>query len=405
MSRQRTAATGRAALLPGFVVVTIGSAACATLLGIGDRTLDPELGDGEVVPIDAASEAQLDGGVDAVVDAQVDTAVDTGTAIDAGTEAGFCTASSMGPCLMASGLNVPYSVVSDSSRVYWTESGYDMDPNGAVKSCPVSGCGAGPLVYASGVGPTRGVAIDAQNVYWGNPSEAGIFSCPLAGCVGLPTQLAPASDPGCVAVGATEVYWTDMTDGTVYHVPKSSGAATAMQLFDAGMGLNSPYRCAVDGSSLYVMDSLAGVYRVPLSGGDPIVVVQPSASLAGAWPIALDPSTIYFSTGAGIARIPKTVVDASAGIPIVSNLTSPFGVLFDPPTSDVYWTDRGFAEGSSGLLGKVSADGSIAVLSGGLPRPTELTVTGGTVFWLSETAFDSQGNFVSNTGALWRQAK
>src|SRR5271165_5603305 len=102
MSSQRRAAPSPFALLLGLTVVTLGSAACATLLGIDDRTLDPALGDGGFVPKDATNQAQLDGGLDAQ-DAQVDTAIDVWTAIEAGGEGGVCTASYLGPCLMASG--------------------------------------------------------------------------------------------------------------------------------------------------------------------------------------------------------------------------------------------------------------------------------------------------------------
>jgi hypothetical protein len=416
MSRPRRAAPARSALLLGFAAVLLGLAACASVLGIGDRTLDPELGDGAVGPSDAtssdaASEAPLDGGIDGAVDAHPDTAVvDSGAASEAGGDASLCTASDPGPCVMASGLYVAYAVVSDSNRVYWTEWGDSSHATGAVKSCPLTGCGAGPTVYASAIAGPRGIAIDGQNVYWGatyviSQTEAGIFSCPLAGCTSAgPTMLAPATEPGCLAVGPTDVYWSEDIEGTVYHVPKSTGSQTPMSLYGAGSGLTFPFRCAIDSSSFYVMDEYAGVYRVPLSGGAPILMVPQSAT-NGVWPLTIDPDTVYFSTGTSIARVPNTTVDASAGIPIVPGLVDPKGVFFDPATSYVYWSDFGTEQGSDGQLGKVGADGGITVLSGGLPRPFALTVSGNDVYWLSESAFDSAGNSVPNTGAIWRQAK
>jgi hypothetical protein len=215
-------------------------------------------------------------------------------------------------------------------------------------------------------------------------------------------MLAPATEPGCLAVGPTDVYWTEDIEGTVYHVTKSGGSSTA--LYAASSGLNFPFRCAIDSSSFYVMDEYAGVYRVPLSGGDPILMVPQSAT-NGVWPLTIDPGTVYFSTGSAIARIAKTAVDASAGIPIVRPLVAPKGVFFDPATSYVYWSDFGTDQGSDGQLGKVDVDGGITVLSSGLPRPFALTVSGNDVFWLSESAFDGAGNSLPNTGAVWRQAK
>jgi hypothetical protein len=235
-------------------------------------------------------------------------------------------------------------------------------------------------------------------------TEAGIFSCPVTGCVTAPTMLAPATEPGGMAVGATDVYWTEDIEGTVYHVPKTGGTPAPMQLYEAGSGLSFPFRCAVDASSLYVMDEYAGVYRVPLSGGDPVLMVQQSAT-SGFWPIALDVNSVYFSTGTEIASAPKTAVDASAGIPVVPGLVAPKGVFFDPSISSVYWTDFGTYQSSDGTLGKVGADGGITLLSSNLPRPLTLTVSGNVLLWLSESAFDGTGNPTPNTGALWRQAK
>src|SRR5580692_9632212 len=109
------------AALVGLAVVS-----CANILGIEDRTLDPlaEGGGGG------------DGGP-----------------------------SCADPCPMATGLNHPFSVTADETNVYWVESGDPDDNNGAVKSCPVTGCGAGPIVYASLQSAPGFIAVDGQNVY------------------------------------------------------------------------------------------------------------------------------------------------------------------------------------------------------------------------------------------------
>jgi hypothetical protein len=407
MSSQQRAARNRSALLLAAAIIMLGSA-CETLLGIGDRSLDPELGgDAEAGSVDATNEARRDGAVEGAVDAQVDTAVDESTANEAGAGTGVCTASVSGPCVMVSGLDVAHSIVSDSSRVYWSEWGSYTEATGAVKSCPLAGCGAGPLVYVNLVDNPADLAIDAQSVYWGTSwvhsiDEAGIWSCPVSGCpAGGPKKLAPGNRPSCVAVSATDVYWFD--EGTAYHVPKG-GAPSATPLFAVGSSLAGPGRCTLDSSSFYVMDGAGNVYRVPLSGGVPILMVQGSANVDVPLPITLDANTVYFSTGTAIARVPKTAVDASAGIPIVPNLLVAVGLFLDPVSFNIYWVDMGTFQGSDGTLGKVNEDGGIAVLSGGLPRPFDLTVRGEDVFWLSNTAWDA-GAPVPNTGALWRQPK
>jgi hypothetical protein len=218
-------------------------------------------------------------------------------------------------------------------------------------------------------------------------------------------MVAPASQPACVAVSSTDVYWTDYT-GTVYRVSKSGGTPNVTELFDAGVGASFPIRCAIDSSFLYLTDYFAGVYRVPLSGGDPVLMVSPTTTKGALQrPIALDSQNVYFGMAAAIASAPKTAIDASTGIAIVPNLLSPGGLSFDPATSAVYWSDYGADQASSGMLGKVGEDGGVTVLSSGLPRPIALTVTGNDVFWLSHSAFDSRDAHVPNTGALWRQPK
>src|SRR5260370_1321063 len=79
------------------------------------------------------------------------------------------------PCVMATGVNHPFAMASDANRVYWTEFGDARGtPNGAVKGCPVTGCGAKPIQYGIGQMNPRGIATDGQYVYWGTATNGGV---------------------------------------------------------------------------------------------------------------------------------------------------------------------------------------------------------------------------------------
>jgi hypothetical protein len=311
---------------------------------------------------------------------------------------------------MATALNHPFNMTADESNVYWTEFGDDpTSENGSVKSCPVTGCGAGPLVYAVIQASPRGIAVDAQKVYWGTSTSqtknGAIWSCPIAGCNGQPTKVVAANAPFGIALDAQYVYWTDNYDDTVHRALKAGGADDV--LWDAGgtTGLNNGQECAVDSTNVYATDQDFNLYRVPIGGGDLVTMYVQSGGWYGAAPVVVDPGGVYLGTPGQILRFDKTAVDAG-GTPIVSTVAGPSGLMIDPATSILYWSDWGSGSGTDGTVGKVPLDGGAStVLHQALTTAEGVAVNGTYLFWLSNGTPASSGGATAGTGALYRTKK
>lgn len=458
MKRMRFAIPPEHAVL---VFAAFGVAACSTILGIDDRTADPESGDASVVGDDAAG-MQTDGSNDRTVGADalagdggasdsgpgdgagpgdgpgsrpgdgalqdvssdgsladvhstdapvadaptgVDASSTDAATLDAQTEAGSCP----DPCVLATGLDFPFSLAADDSYAYWTEFGDDLgSANGSVKACPVGGCPAsGPLVIALAQTNPRGVAIDSQNVYWTTASYSavvgGIWSCPLASPGCSPTLLAAAGIPYGIAVDATYVYWTDVDDSTVHRALKAGGGVDDV-LYDGGSGgFVEPKQCAVDSTTVYFIDYFADLFTLPISGGDPVTVA--AGTLSGDWPVTIDPGHIYYGQAGAVFRATKAAADA--GVAIGANIPEPTGLALDTDAGALYWSDWGSGAGDDGTIGKVGIDGGgKIVLAASLAYPKAIATGSAYVFWLSYGVPDSTGTqIVASTGTLLRRAK
>jgi hypothetical protein len=231
-----------------------------------------------------------------------------------------------------------------------------------------------------------------------------IWSCPIGGCTS-PTRLATAGIPYGVAVDSNYVYWVDNDDGTVHRVAKISGADSV--LYDAGSSvLIEPGQCAVDTAFVYVSDRNNTIARIPVTGGEPVVIT--SGLRGGYFGIISDSTNIYFGESGQILRAAKTSTDG--GVPLASNVPWPDGLALDPATGTIYWSDYGTGSANDGTVGKVGVDGGgETVLASSLPTPEAVAVSDNYVFWLSWGTLDSNpmndtGTFPS-TGALLRTAK
>jgi hypothetical protein len=430
-----------------LALTALGFVACATVLGIDDRKLDTQGADSSTdSPVDSSMEstadistdgsmgndvatldrgateaAASDGGSDRDastaadgpgmdVAAMADSATGDGPSGDAQVDANTCP----DPCLLASGLNHPFLMASDSNNVYWTEFGDTQGSgNGYVKACSVTGCAGGPVVYAQGVTNPRGIAVDSQNVYWASATyggvNGGIWSCPLNTTNCTPTLLAPASIPYGVAVDSTFVYWVDNNDNTVRSVPKigspDSGPAV---LYDAGDGVvYSPFQCVVDGPFLYFIDYDENAFRLPIVGG-PLAYLgsgNNGSQYGYAFGITTDPTNVYFGGNGIILRADKMVMDS--GAPIIATVPHALGLAYDPATAMIYWANMGSGNANDGTIGKMAVDGGNAqILASSLAWPKAVTVSGNYLFWLSNGVLDDAGTAtVSSTGALLRRAK
>jgi hypothetical protein len=441
----------------------LAGAACANILGIDDRSIDPTLDEGgsgatsgvgtgvsEGSGVSATSggtsgsvvssgSVNASGGSGATASGSTTT---SGSAVASGSTSGTASGSMAGsgvgpssgvssgsvggtdagadsqpvntcpdPCVLASGLNHPFQMTSDASRVYWTEFGDDVGTaNGYVKSCPLTGCGTGATVHAQAQMNPRGIVVDAQNIYWGSATNGAIngaiWSCALTGCTS-PTKLASAGIPYGVWVDATYVYWVDNDDGSVHRILKPNNGDTI--LYDGGdyatgLPIDEPQQCVSDGKFVYLNDYFGDVYRVPVAGGDPFLMA--SGAQAGGWPLAIDATYVYFGDSGDLYRMLKTSA-FTTGTTIATGISDPVGIVIDPTTNIIYWADWGSGNADDGTVGKVGVAGTNqTILASSLQTPEAVTVSGSYVFWLSNGTLDKvNGGALAKSGSLMRTAK
>jgi hypothetical protein len=298
-----------------------------------------------------------------------------------------------GPCVLASGLNLPWLLVADDTNVYWTEDGSGSSAaDGAVKSCPVDGC-TQPRVYAQNVYGARGITIDTQNVYWTTVTSdsglvaGGVWSCPITGCTS-PRLLATGTRPYGIAVDATNANWVDESDASIHGVPKDGSGSDAYLLQPNDPNNNAllaPGQVTIDQNYLYLNDTTGNVYRESLLGGEPDVLYH--ANYASDWPVVNDATYVYTSEGpedgandAYIVRINKTTL---AHTKIVPGLNFAYGVAVDTAASPslVYWDDFDFGGGNGVVARATTAGANAANLVTTLDAPDAIALDTQYVFW------------------------
>ena len=111
----------------------------------------------------------------------------------------------------------PAYIAVDVENVYWTNRG-----SGDVMVWPKSG--GDPQMFASGQGNAWAIAVDASGVYWTTWGPNGAVStCPASGCDAGVTVVAGAlNSPFGIALGANAIYFTlfDPVQGAVMKVAK-----------------------------------------------------------------------------------------------------------------------------------------------------------------------------------------
>jgi sugar lactone lactonase YvrE len=166
-------------------------------------------------------------------------------------------------------------------------------------------------------------------------------------------------------------------------------------------GLNRPSGIVLDSAGVYWTDSQDNsVYSVDKAGGAKVTLAVGGAT----GPITLVGSTLYWATGAAIARIQTNGTNQQAvvgGESLVADLTS--------DGTNLYWLRTGTWSGST-----YNNDGSVArvALSGGTPvslttnsqkRPTALAVDATHVYWVNEGSYT--GLSYNNDGSVLRVGK
>jgi hypothetical protein len=182
----------------------------------------------------------------------------------------------------------PLDVAIDSTYVYWAGST-------TIQKVPIAGGSKTILaknLTLAGVFQQPCVAVNASGVY--ASTATAILSVPLAG--GTPTTLASNQNPNAITADATNVYWTNLPQGsqpggsTVMKVAATGGGTPVTLVTLTGSAV--PAGIAVDATNVYWIEGLGSVRKVPIAGGSP-VTIAPAPELPGG--IAVDATNVYWT--------------------------------------------------------------------------------------------------------------
>jgi hypothetical protein len=291
--------------------------------------------------------------------------------------------------VLASGPGAPAYIAVRAGQLYWTENEVDSD-TGRVMSMPTAGGAAVTLATSESVGH---LALDAHDVYFtqrvdrvGIPGQlAPVRAIPLAGGTtrivaaspwafgvavdeselfyagavdgassalqtalvhlpvagGAPCPVVSSVFLGDIAVGATGVFWADIS-GVLYRWARDGSGTTALasappssgEYFGIGMG-----GIAVDGAEVYW--GVAGaLMATPVDGGATTTL----ASMPHTWvaDLAVDDDAVYWTAipddlSLGRGAVMKAPRAGGAVTTLASSLSFPFGIAVD--AAGVYVTD------------------------------------------------------------------
>jgi hypothetical protein len=183
-------------------------------------------------------------------------------------------------------------VAVDASYVYWATI------DGTIAKAPLAGGGATVLV--TGEGSPSGVAVGSTQVYWTESTAGTVRAVPASG--GVPVSIASGlSNPRSIVADAEGVYWA--VDDAIWKLPANGGAATML----AG-ALASPHELATDGKDVYFSETTSPdpgsdrIARVSSQGGAVTVVASGLGQVSA---IAVDATNAYWLAGETLQTAPK----------------------------------------------------------------------------------------------------
>jgi hypothetical protein len=284
---------------------------------------------------------------------------------------GTCTSGKCDPIVLASGQPNVFGLAVGNGYVYWSAYGA-----GAVKRCPVAGCGASPQTIAQVSGSlTMGLVIDSKNAYFSakvstNVTLGTVYSVPLDGSA-APTPLVTNLDhPVWLGIDTTSVYWANWGDGRIMSCPLGSSCPSPQTIHTQTGGPNAgPNGIASTGTAVYWVSDDGSARRCAIGNcATPVVF---ATGLSSPQAIVVDVVSTYWTNQVG-SSVQKCQLSGCNNSPtlVASNEPGAEGIAVD--TSGIYWTDS-----TGGLVRMCPATGCGAgpiTLASGLAQPANVVL-------------------------------
>src|SRR5258708_9358932 len=132
----------------------------------------------------------------------------------------------------------------------------------------------------------------------------------------------------------------DFGDNRARGLPRAGGADPFLYVASDGL-VAEPFALVADGPFRYFMDYNENAFRVSANGGSPAFLGSGNNGgvFGNSFGITTDSTNVYFGGNRVLLRGDKMVTDG--GAPIATSIVLPDGLVYDPSTTMVYWSNWG----------------------------------------------------------------